>query len=147
MFSEREVHLAEVGEQSGSLHKVLLALAQDETRSYQRFLNFRKELYAPLFTLTGALAFFLTIPGMLFESLIETNMMTSGLGFQLVKASSFLTSRCERLRLRLPRLGKSPSRPVQSRFGVYLVRDVQSQGLLTLTAAFRVMNKGPGRRF
>ena len=92
VFSEREVHLAEVGEQSGSLHKVLLALAQDETRSYQRFLNFRKELYAPLFTLTGALAFFLTIPGMLFESLIETDMMTSGLGFQLVKASSFLTS-------------------------------------------------------
>ena len=122
VFSEREVHLAEVGEQSGSLHKVLLALAQDELKSYQRFLNFRKELYAPLFTLTGALAFFLTIPGMLFESLIETNMMTSGLGFQLVKASSFLTSP-----------------PFLAAFGVFLV-------LLTLVMRDAGRRQRVGRR-
>lgn len=92
VFSEQELQLVRVGEETGSLPQTLKSLAQDTLTSYQRFLNLRKELYAPFFTLVAALAFFLVIPGLLFDSLIETGMMNSGYGYLLVKSSKALTS-------------------------------------------------------
>lgn len=92
VFTEQELHLVRVGEETGSLPRILQSIAQDTLKSYQRFLNLRKELYAPVFTLTAALAFFLIVPGLLFDSLIETGMMNSGYAYLMVKGSSLLTS-------------------------------------------------------